>query len=338
MDINGWSIIHIIGALLCLSWILVYQQKKGMPRQVYIAFCAILILHISGFLWHSFGAHFPADRVPNALLFLDIFSMLCLAGAGMFFYWSIDNLSHKVLKSDAAGDISELDMNAVESAKNCYVFQYGKLYILFPQYNEIKFVFQKCPSMKNKRLTFFSTATYCREFKLGYFLSAALFGKANPRYHQVSVVGCHAQDGVLYKGAEWEGEDICAFTFYDGQAHFVRENADDAVKLAAENGGDGFESITIIWDGKLLDTTIKKERCFRVLAELNGRICIMESSAAMIYEDFIQSLLDAGVQKAIYLDMGAKSSYSQYRNNQNRVINLFSRFGIYFSGWIAFYK
>ena len=82
----------------------------------------------------------------------------------------------------------------------------------------------------------------------------------------------------------------------------------------------------------------EKSRCYRVLTELNGRVCIMESSAPISYDDFIQSVLDTGVRKALYLDMGAESSYSQYRNNQNRVVNLFGRFGIYFSGWIAFYK
>ena len=271
-------------------------------------------------------------------MFIDIFSMLCFAGAAMFFYWSIDNLYHKVLKPDAAGDISGLDMNSVESAENCYVFKYEKLYVIFPRYSKIKYSFQKCPSMKDESLTFFANATFFQQLSFTFFVSSALFGKVNPRFHQLSVLGNHAQDGIAYKGARWHHRPPNAFTFYDGQAHFVLENADDAIKLAAEKGGDGFEGCMVIWDGKKIDFLAAKKRCYRVLTELNGRVCIIESSIAMSYDEFIQSVLDIGVQKALYLDMGGKSAYSQYRDNRNHVINLFSRYPVYFSGWIAFYK
>ena len=343
MSVTAWSIAHIIGMILCLSALFALKRKGGIPLHVCVPFYVVAALHIPGFLWHSFGDHSLLNRFSGALLVLDIFSMICSAGAVIFVYLSIDSLSHKVLKPDAAGDISELDMNAVENAENCYVFQCGKLYILFPQYRKIKFVFQKCPSMKDENLTYFATATHFQRLSLAYFLSSALFGRVNPRFHQVSVVGHHAQDGVVYEGSRWKNfEHASAFTFYDGQAHFVPQNSDDAVKaikLAAENGGDGFESPMAIWDGKRFGKIrIGKKRCFRFLTEWNGRICIMESSSPEAYDDFLQSVLDIGVQKALYLDMGGKSTYSQYRDNRGRAINLFSRYGIYFSGWIAFYK
>ena len=64
MNINTWGIIHIIAAFLCLLGMLVFKQKKGFPRHVYIVFCAITVMHILGFLWHSVDNHF----LPNALL------------------------------------------------------------------------------------------------------------------------------------------------------------------------------------------------------------------------------------------------------------------------------
>ena len=334
MSITVWGIVHIIGFFLCLYEVLVFRRRAGFSQYVYLVFFAVSVLHILGFLWHSIDDNFLAD----ALLIFDIFSMICLAGTFVFFYLTIDCQSHKVLKPDADGDISKLDMDSVENAENCYVFKYENLYIIFPRYRKIKYVFQKCPSMKEENLTFFSTATFCKKLSFAYYILSALFGKVPPRFHYVSVVGYHTQGGVAYEGSDCGEDSTSAFTFYDGEANFVLENPGDAIKLAAEKGGDGFESMMAIWDGKSLGILEEKSRCYRVLAELNGRVCIIENSILMSYDDFIQSVLDTGAQKALYLDMGAKSSYSQYRNNQNRVINLFSRFGIYFSGWIAFYK
>ena len=66
---------------------------------------------------------------------------------------------------------------------------------------------------------------------------------------------------------------------------------------------------------------------------------MIESALPVYYEDFIQSLLDIGVKEAIYLDMGAKSSYSQYRNNEGKVTDLFGPVpGMFIHTWVAFIK
>lgn len=130
---------------------------------------------------------------------------------------------------------------------------------------------------------------------------------------------------------------MSAFTFYNNEAHFVLDNPDAAVKSAAENGGSGFEQFMAVYDGKDQKIKVGKLRCYRVLAELNGRVCMIESTVPVYYEDFIRSLLDIGVEKAVYLDMGAKSSYSQYRDNEGKAINLFGPLpGAYIHSWVVF--
>ena len=140
----------------------------------------------------------------------------------------------------------------------------------------------------------------------------------------------------MYEGAA--EKNLSAFTFYDGEAHFTPEDPDEAVRTAAEHGGDGFEQFMAVWDGNKTRDILSKRRCYRVMAELNGRICLIESRSVMAYADFISAVQELGVQKAMYLDMGAHSSYSQYRDSSGKVINLFGKRGEFVHSWVGFYQ
>lgn len=175
--------------------------------------------------------------------------------------------------------------------------------------------------MKGPKLTLFATSSFFHTYELA-------------SRHE-NIVGAHASDGIYYEGAA--ETRLSAFTFYDGQAHFTLENPDDAIREAAAHGGEGFEQFMAIWNGEKTRDILSKRRCYRVLAELNGRVCMIESRKIMGYADFIQAVQKAGVKTAIYLDMGAHSSHSKYRRSDGKVINLFGKRGEFVHSWVGFY-
>lgn len=171
---------------------------------------------------------------------------------------------------------------------------------------------------------------------LTMFVTSAFFHTYELTSRHGNVVGAHASGGVYYDGAA--EKNLSAFTFYDGEAHFTLDNADEAICTAAEHGGEGFEQFMAIWEGEKTRDILTKRRCYRVMAELNGRVCIIESTKIMGYADFIRAVQEIGVKTALYVDMGAHSSYSQYRRNDGKVINLFGKRGEFVHSWVGFYK
>lgn len=322
-DIKGalWYLITIF----CGAYgLIIAYLVKGLP-EIFVfgdfAITAVCIVGLIYYLHRKKTVVEPIIRFGRIIVFLiSLGTIVCLIG----FYVQTVGQFHKEIQTDAVGDISTLDMKAVEKAENSYVFQTENLYVIFPQYRKVNFEFGDRPSMN-------------KDSNLTYFATSAFFRNAEIEFRHENIVGDHAHDGSYYKGALEEG--LSAFTFYNNEAHFVLNDADDAVKLAADNGGSGFEQFMAIYDGKDEKIQAGKFRCYRLLAELNGRLCMIESITPIDYEVFIQSALDLGVKNALFLDMGAKCSHSQYRNNKGKAINLFSaKPGSFVHSWIVFEK
>ena len=314
--------LYLGGLLLGIFNVTLLVLIQGFSKYVYMAIGLLAALQAAGLMWYLHEEKPPKSRLLHLLLRLNHLSCLVTAGATVYLYLTMAAQFHAVLKPDASGDITALDMQAVESAENCYVYKTGNLYLMFPQYREIRYVFADCPSMNDPELTMFATSAFFSTYELS-------------SRHE-NVVGAHASQGVYHDGAA--EKNLSAFTFYDGEAHFVLDDPDAAVKTAAEHGGDGFEQFMTIWNGEKKWDYLTKRRCYRMLTELNGRVCIIECASIMSYADFIAAVQALGVQKALYLDMGAPSSYSQYRNNDGKVINLFGKRGEFCHSWVAFYK
>ena len=322
-DIKGalWYLITIF----CGAYgLIIAYLVKGLPEIFVLgdfAITAVCIVGLIYYLHRKKDVVEPVVRLGRIIVFLiSLGAIVCLIG----FFVQTTGQFHKEIRADATGDISTLDMQAVENAENSYVFQTDKLYIIFPQYRKVDFVFKDRPSMKKNE-------------KLTYFAASAFFRVAETGFRHENIVGDHAHDGAYYKGAL--EEDLSAFTFYNNEPHFVLEDPDAAVKLAAENGGSGFEQFMAIYDGEDQGLQGEKFRCYRVMAELNGRMCMIESCAPIHYEDFIKSVLNLGVKNALYFDMGGKVSHSQYRNNKGKAVNLFgAKPGILVHSWLTFEK
>lgn len=318
-----YALIHLAGMFICIFCLSISMLIGSLPPIANVGVVIMTVVHGAGLFWYLSENSTPKNRFLRLVLFLIRISILATLGLTAYLLVLFSSQFHRDIKPDAVGHISELDMEAVENAENCYVFKSGNLYIFFPQYQKVASVFaEDYPSMKDERITYYATS--------------AFFSRIDPHFNHDIVVGAHAQDGVYYEGTE--EDNLSAFTFYNGEAHFVHDDPDDAIRLAAENGGDGFEQFMAIWDGKDDGIQIRKLRCFRVLSEINGRVCVIEGAAPTSYSSFIQSVIDLGVEKAIYLDMGGKSTYSKYRNNEGKAITLFSVPLPINHQWVVFYK
>ena len=316
------AVLYLLGLLLGIFNVTLMLLLQGFPKYVYIGIVLLAALQAAGLIWYLHEEKMPKNRLFSFLLKMNYLTLPVTLGATVYLYLSMTAQFHAVLKPDAVGDITALDMQAVESAENCYVYKADDLYLIFPQYSEIRFVYDECPSMSDPELTMFVTSAFFRTEEL-------------TSRHE-NVVGAHATDGVYYEGAAQK--NLSAFTFYDGEAHFTLDDPDAAVRTAAEHGGDGFEQFMAIWNGEITWNISAKHRCYRVLAELNGRVCVIESESIMGYADFIAAVQALGVKTALYVDMGGKSSYSQYRNNDGKAVNLFGKRGEFVHSWVAFYK
>lgn len=315
-------VMYLFGLLLCIFCMTMLLLIQGFSRIVYLALWMLTALEAANLIWYLHEEKKPKNKLFSLLLKVNYLTFPAAILASVYLFLTMAAQFHAVLVPDAKGDISTLHMEAVENAENCYVFATDDLYILFPQYSEIRFVYDQCPSMKDPNLTMFATSAFFHTYEL-------------TSRHQ-NVVGAHASNGVYYEGAA--EKNLSAFTFYDGEAHFTLDDPDKAIRTAAEHGGEGFEQFMAIWDGVKTRDILTKRRCYRVMAELNGRVCIVESAKLMGYADFIQAVQDIGVKTAIYLDMGAHSSYSQYRRSDGKVINLFGKRGEFVHSWVGFYK
>ena len=317
-----YVVLYLIGLLVCIFCLTMLLLIQGVSSYVYLAIVLLTVMQATGLIWYLQEDEPPKNKLFRWILRLNLFSSLGTVIFAVYLYLTMVAQFHAVLEPDASGDIADLDMAAVESAENCYVYQTNQLYILFPQYSKISYVFRDRPSMNDPEITLFGTSAFFRYYELDF--------------RHECVVGDHARNGEYYDGAEETG--LSAFTFWDGEPHFALTDADAAVREAADHGGDGFEQYMAIWQGQKQNLLFGKLRCYRLMAELNGRICFIESAVPLHYDDFIDRVLALGVETAVYMDMGAKCSYSQYRDNNGNAVNLFGKPGEFVHSWVVFSK
>lgn len=247
----------------------------------------------------------PFSPVSNLILIpLSIFSLAVAA----ILLFALSGKYHRAVPVDAQGALSELDMQKVLRAKTCYIYRYGDLYLFFPQYQNVEFVFGKQPSPRDSRITF------C--------LSAAFFTHHGARFSHKNIVGEHCKNGVYYEGSSLK--DLGVFSFYDGVGHFESgKSSEKAVRLAAAHGGDAFSQYVAIWDGEIKGFRSNRWHCQRVLTEINGRLCIVDSAEPVSYDSFIRQVQALGVKHALYMDTGFRGNYSWYRESRGKVRSLF---------------
>lgn len=227
---------------------------------------------------------------------------------------------HNKMKADAYGDISEIDMDAVEAADGTYIYETDNFYIYFPNFDSVELVFKDRPSKKEEDIIFCAGALFHQERTLDF--------------SHMNLVGDHTCNGEYYEG--YDHDELSAFTYCDGEIKFSFDNADDEIRKACDKKGVGFEQFMIIKDGKPATFKFTRYRCFRTLTTINGKLCIIDNKKQMFLEDFRSEIIKLGVKDAMYMDMGSGWNYSWIRNTEGKIKNMFNIPVPYSQNWIVF--
>lgn len=209
------------------------------------------------------------------------------------------------------------------------------LVIYYPGFSRVDLVCGTMPSKQADSVIFCAEAAYTHALLTD-------FSHAN-------IDGDHVSGGVFYAGAPCTETpqrigNTGVFVWYAGRWQFAMGESTDLLHEAAAKGGMGFSQAIIYWNGEQQKTTrgtlkaaLEKTTHYRVLAELEGRLCIIDSKLAVPYADFLEMLEQIRPTYAIYCDMGHGWNYSWYRDSEGRVHEIHPTPGRYTTNWITFY-
>ena len=219
--------------------------------------------------------------------------------------------------------VEDLKQVMEESKDGVYLLETDELYIYYADYNNISFVAGKRPSKEDESLIM------C--------VAAAFQGSYEPGFSHDNIVGWHASGGQLERGKP--EKNLGAFTYVDGEARiFNIEDSEEAIKEAAERGGCGFQQFVVLYNGERGTHSSDEFRCYRVLAVINGKACIIDTKTQMHYDEFVMTLEDFGIQNALYCDMGSGWNYSWYRKANGKTVDIIGTPWLFSHNWLVFEK
>ena len=262
----------------------------------------------------------PALSAVKIFLLLNSLCVFVMIGFSLFI---VTTQYHNALKTDGRfTSVEAVDKQLEESGKDVLLLETDSLYIFFPKYNDIDFVTEKMPSTEDDSILLSVTAAFQSHHQLGF--------------SHDNIVGMHASNGELWEGRPAEG--VGAFTFVNGDARIWDiDQSDEAVKAAAAGGGSGFQQFIILLNGKRdYHNEIDEFRCYRALALVNGRVCIIDSRTQVHYDEFVEALQDAGIRDALYLDMGSGWNHSWYRGENNKCVEIIGKPWPFSHSWLEF--
>lgn len=199
------------------------------------------------------------------------------------------------------------------------------LVIFLPTCKKVDLVCGERPSVDD------TTIVFCAE--------AAFTGECLDSFIHQNIAGNHVSGGVYYKGYKAK-TNTGAFVWYNGKWKFLYKNYAKELKEAEKYGGMGFGQNMVVYNGKALPRfrKDKPKNIYRVLCELNGRLCVVESKSSLAYSEFVELLMRLKVRNALYLDMGGGWNYSWYRDSVGKVHDIHPQtYGsIYQTNWIVF--
>ena len=181
--------------------------------------------------------------------------------------------------------------------------------------------------------------------------AAAFTGKCLDHFEHSNILGPHISGGKLYEGYL---EDKGGIPFVERYALFVWEGKDlngkmlgkricsfpceDVLDSAVEHGGMAFTQHWVIQNGEIFEHKIQpmdRVEHFRSICQKGGRFYVIANREEMAYQDYLQALLDAGVEQALYMDMGAGWNHSYYRDEDGKVHILHPKGHDYPTNWIV---
>ena len=281
------------------------------------------VVSLLGLLFHIHIAERDLKRPltisARILLLLNSVSVFAMIGFSLFI---LSSQYHNPLKPDAViFSPSEIEPLLAESGKDVLLLETDDLYIYYIDYNDLSYVAGKRPSKNDRDNLMCVAAAFQSTYQLGF--------------NHENIVGWHASEGQLERGKP--EKNLGAFTYVNGTARiWDTEEADQAVQNAAAEGGIGFQQFIVLYDGQRGSHGSDEFRCYRVLALINGRACIIDSRTQMHYDDFINALRDFGIRDALYCDMGSGWNYSWYRNENGHAVDIIGIPWPFSHNWLVF--
>lgn len=312
-----WLMIMSLVSLTAYTMYFVAQMRFSV---LLYSYSFLAITQIFALIVYLIGS----DKIKNKFLRL-MYRLCCLASIGvvpafLFIFFGLISQYHADINEAIV--VSDNDSELLVPQDETVIYKTDTFYVFFPKYSQVDLEYGKRPKHSDKTTTWCSGAAFQHAIQLGF--------------SDDNIEGYHASKGV-YSDSQYAKDEYGAVTFYDGGFKFEFDNPEEAMKEAAEHGGSGFMQFRIIRDGKLVnDFTMPRVRSYRVLAELNGGLCIIDSIEMMPFNEFIDKLEKLNVTNALYMDMGAGWNYSWYRKTTGKVKTLFGLKVPWSHNWIVF--
>ena len=181
--------------------------------------------------------------------------------------------------------------------------------------------------------------------------AAAFTGQCLDYFEHSNILGPHVSGGILYEGytenkedipfAEryalftWGGKDLNGNMLAKKICHFP---CDDVLQSTVEHGGMAFTQHWVIKNGAIYEHKIQplnRVEYFRSLCQKGNRFYIIANREVMAYQDYLQALLEVGVEHALYMDMGAGWNHSFYRDAEGKTHIIHPKGHSYPTNWLV---
>ena len=306
--------------LLSLCAYTVFFVAQMWLNILHAGYLGLAILQCTTLTIYLFGPEKLKKKPLKALYRILYATTFLVIPAFVFIFMGLLSQYHADIPE--ATDASFYAVEDIVPGEKTTIYDTGKVYIFFPEYTDIDLVCGKRPSKSDDSITWCSGAAFQHTVSF--------------KYNEIDVEGDHAVNGKLYE-SPYNKDAFAAFTCVDGEFKFEFDDPSGAIREAAEKGGSGFMQFGLIKDGEeVMNFDRPRARCYRALAELNGEVCIIDSTNMMHFDEFMNELHRLGVTNAVYMDMGAGWNYSWYRKPSGKSVTLFGLSVPWSHNWVVF--
>lgn len=171
-------------------------------------------------------------------------------------------------------------------------------------------------------------------------VEAAFTGELLDEFKTTNIAGDYVIDGIIHKGYDCDANSGFLYAGKDTVVIAPMEQRADWTAKAVSDGGMLFEQMMIIhnganvYPGKPITPSVR--HYYRTAAKLTGGdFAVIQSVDSIPFSDFIDGLIDIGVQEALYLDMGRGWNYGWYRPTAgSKPVLLFDYRNRYQTNWL----
>lgn len=307
-------------ALLSLTAYTMYFVAQMRFSILLYSYSTLVVTQIFALVVFLIGSEKIKKKIVRIIYRLCALASLAVIPAFLFIFMGLISQYHVMI--DEAKIVADGEYDLLVPEDETTIYKTDNFFIFFPKYSHVDLECGARPKKSDKSITWCSGAAFQHDIQLGF--------------SDDNIEGYHASKGN-YSDSRYVKDSYGAVTFYDGGFAFEFDDPQKAIKEAAEHGGSGFMQYRIMRDGELVNGfTMPRVRSYRVIAEINGNLCIIDSIEMMHFEDFLSALKELNVTNALYMDMGAGWNYSWYRKSTGRVKTLFGLKVPWSHNWVVF--